>query len=322
MLQTHSDIQADPTCIPLLAVDPTEINGYLNEGELLFSQGLMDEAQAMFLKVTLLYPGSAPAWNNMAVIASLEGQDADAEKFFRQALEVQEDYLDAAHNLAELYVRQGNFKRAARELNRVLEFKPSDIPTLKFLSRIYIDMGQPEKGYKLLEEFKGMGAMRGFIDSLWLGIKYYTMADDLSHRDKLEKLTSAILKYLDGQDGRSPRYKLVSTDQETGEEVVLEDFHSMFYYRENPSLTATGEPGADSMPVVLTISDHADWHFFREALRAEMRSEGGCLGDFTQARKVMKREPQLAPYDLEATLKYFRANVGPCDCHALKGSMV
>ena len=322
MLQTHSDTQADIKYVPALAVDPIEINGYLNEGERLFAQGLMKEAQAMFLKVTSIYPGSAPAWNNMAVIASLEGQDAEAEKFFKQALEVQEDYLDASHNLAEFYVRQGNPKRAVRELTRVLEFKPSDIPTLKFLSHIYIDMGQPEKGYQLLEEFKGIGAMRSFIDSLWLGIKYYTMADDLSPRDKLEKFTVAVLKYLDGQDGRSPRYKLVATDQETGEEVALEDFYSMLYYRENPSLAVGSEAGAGNLPVVLTISDHPDWHFFRETLRAEMRSEGGCLGDFTQTRKVMKREPKLAPYDLEATLKYFRANVGPCDCHALKGSMV
>jgi hypothetical protein len=166
-----------------------------------------------------------------------------------------------------------------------------------------------------------MGAMRSFVDSLWLGIKYFAMADDLSARDKLEKFTVSILKFLDGHDGRSLKYKLVGSDPETGLETVLEDFHDAFYYKEAPGLSA-GLDNRGESALVLTIGEHEDWSFFRETLRKEMRAEGGCLGDFTQTRKVLRREGRLAKYNPDNTLKYFRDNVGPCDCHVLRAVLV
>jgi hypothetical protein len=161
--------------------------------------------------------------------------------------------------------------------------------------------------------------MRSFVDSLWLGIKYYALADDLSARGKLEKFTSSVLRFLDGQDGRSMRYKLVGVDPETGRETVLEGFHDSFYYKETPSLAPDSR---EDSALVLTIGEHEDWNFFSEALRAEMRAEGGCLGDFTQTRKVLRREKRLTQYNLEDTLRYFRNNVGPCDCHVLRAVLV
>jgi hypothetical protein len=53
-----------------------------------------------------------------------------------------------------------------------------------------------------------------------------------------------------------------------------------------------------------------------------MRAEGGCLGDFTQTRKLLKNDGRFSKYDLEATLKYFQANVGPCDCHVHRAVLV
>jgi hypothetical protein len=167
-----------------------------------------------------------------------------------------------------------------------------------------------------------MGAMKAFVDSLWLGIKYYAMADDLSARGKLEKCVGAILKFLDGHDGRSMRYKLLGRDPETGREVALEDFFNAFYYKETPSFGLGGDEESGRPELILTIGDNEDWEFFRDALRAEMKAEGGCLGDFTQSRKILRREARLAKYSLNSTLKYFQDNVGPCDCHVLRAVLV
>lgn len=321
MPQTQPEILNSQTFpLPVAEVITKDL---IAEGEDLFAQGQLPEAKALFLKATIECPGNAFAWNNLAVIALMEGDDVKAEKLLRQALEVQGDYLDAYHNLTEIYLRRGNLKKAAKELTRILEFKPSDLPTLKRLAGIYIDLEQPEKAQELLGRFKGSGAMKNFVDSLWLAIKFYAMADDLSSRDKLEKLMVAVLKYLDGYDGRSPRYKLVVTDPETEKDVVLEDFYDSFYYRESPSHTVSvGENHPSKNILVLTIGEHEDWEFFKQTLRKEMKAEGGCLGDFTQTRKVLRREPGLTKYDLTATLQYFRDNVGPCDCHVLRAALV
>lgn len=310
-------LEAQTVMEPVVPMGPPV--DYVADGEKLFGEGRIDEARALFQTAVEECPGNALAWNNLAVLALMDSRDREAESHLRRALEVKSDYLEARFNLVEIYRRRGDLRRAARELARVLEFQPGDLPTIKALAQLHIEMGEPEKARRLLEESEGLGAMKAFIDSLWLGIKYYALADDLSGRDKLEKFVVAILKYLDGQEGRSRRYKLVSTDPDTGREVVLEDFSNSFYYKESPSLTLPAEGNGE---LVLTIGEHDDWLFFREALRGEMRAEGGCLGDFTQTRKLLRREPRLAGYNLESTLKYFRDNVGPCDCHVLRAVLV
>ncbi len=291
-------------------------------GEQLFSEGRLEEARAMFQNAAQDCPGNAPALNNLAVLALLENQDRQAERYLRQALEVKSDYLEARLNLVEVFSRRGDHRRAAKELAKVLEFSPADLPTIKRLAQMYYDLGEQDKARELLGDSPDLRAMKSFIDSLWLGIKYFALADDLSARDKLEKFVAAVLKFLDGQGGRSYRYKLVSTDPETGREVVMEDFFDAFYYKESPSLTAPPEGDQGKTELILTIGEHEDWLFFRDTLRAEMRAEGGCLGDFTQTRKVLRREARLAKYHLESTLKYFRDNVGPCDCHVLRAVLV
>ncbi len=312
MLETHIENNR----LPIL--EEADID-YVAEGERLFSEGLTEEAKAMFRKAAELCPGNAHAWNNLAVLA-IEENDKEAEKYLKRALEVKSDCLDARHNLAEVYSMRGQYSRAAKELGKILEIMPGDLATIRRLAQVYVNMGQPDKAREILDDSKNLGAMKSFIDSLWLGMKYYALADEYTARDKLEKYTGAVLKFLDGQDGRSRRYRLVSTDPDTGEEVVLEGFFENLYYKESPSFTINAETGGGNL--VLTIGDNDDWHFFREMLRNEMKAEGGCLGDFTQTRKVLKREARLLKYDLNATLKYFQDNVGPCDCHVVRAVMV
>ncbi len=314
MMEFQTDIGQNPPAG--LPVDPVAA------GERLFEEGRVDEAKAMFRAAADSCPGHPQAWNNLAVIAMTEGLDREAESHLRRALEVKSDFLEARLNLVELYCFRQQWSRAAKELNRILEIRPSDLPAVKRLAQVYLAMGESDKARRLLDESGGLGAMKAFVDSLWLGIKYYAMADDLSARDKLEKFAGAVLKFLDGHDGRGPRYKLVAADPETGREVVLEDFFNTFYYKETPSFTLGGDEEPGRPELILTIGDNEDWEFFREALRAEMKAEGGCLGDFTQTRKIMRREARLAKYNLASTIRYFQDNVGPCDCHVLRAVLV
>ena len=293
------------------------------EGERLFNEGRLGEARALFEEAVKSCPGDALAWNNLAVIAMTESDEKLAEKYLRRAVEIKSDFFEARYNLVDVYCLKQDWRKAAKELRAVLDMNPADMHAVKRLAKVYLDSGQPDKARELLDGCDDMGAMKAFIDSLWLGIKYCAMQDDLSARDKLEKYTQALLKFFDGLDGQGRRYKLVSVDPEDGREVILENFLKFFYYKESPSpLVAPRDDENEALKLVLTIGDHEDWHFFREALRNEMRAEGGCLGDFTQSRKVLRRESRLSRYDLEATLKYFQVNVGPCDCHALRAVLV
>jgi Tfp pilus assembly protein PilF len=290
------------------------------EGERLFAEGRVEEARALFQAAVDLCPGNVQGWNNLAVASLSDELLPEAEKCLKKALELKPDFLEARFNLAEVYALSGRWAKAAKELKKILEFRPDDLPTVKRLAQIYLEMGENEKAKAILEDSDNLGAMRAFIDSLWLGVKFYAMAEGLTHRARLERLLYAILKLIDGQDGRSQVYRLVGQDPTSGRQVTLENLSEHFYYKESREIQC--EPGREPVQLVLTIGDNEDWAAFNKALKNEMRAEGGCLGDFTQTRKIFRSHERFQKYDLLATLDYFRANVGPCDCHVVRAVLV
>ncbi|MDR1677813.1 MAG: tetratricopeptide repeat protein, partial [Deltaproteobacteria bacterium] len=189
------------------------------EGERLFELGLTDEAQELFQTALDLCPGNVQAWNNLAVVAITRGDGQEAKRCLKQAIELKPDFLEARFNLAEIFCLDGKWSQAAKELQTILTFRPEDLPTIKRLAQVYVNMGQPDKAKKLLDNSDNVAAMKAFIDSLWLGIKFFTMAEGLSTRERLEKLMVALLKLIDGQDGRSQVYRLVGNDSESGREI-------------------------------------------------------------------------------------------------------
>ncbi|MDR0550152.1 MAG: tetratricopeptide repeat protein, partial [Deltaproteobacteria bacterium] len=285
----------------------------VQEGELLFAEGKVSEAKDLFQAAVDLCPGNVQGWNNLAVASLAQDHLPEAEKCLKKALELKPDFWEARFNLAEVHVQAGHLAKAAKEFKKILEFKPDDLPTVKRLAQIYLEMGDSESARAILEDSNNLGATRAFIDSLWLGIKFYAMVEGLPIRARLEKLIYAILKLIDGQDGRSQVYRLVGQDPLSGREVVLENLAERFYYKESREI----QDDSDQKPLglILTIGDNEDWLAFPKALKNEMRAEGGCLGDMTQTKKVLRSQGRIQTYDLKATLDYFLANVGPCDCH-------
>jgi tetratricopeptide (TPR) repeat protein len=305
-------------------VSGTEVLERLNpvkEGERLFNLGDFEGAISKFKEAIEECPGNFHALNNLAVVAITRQEYQKAMGYLRSAIELKPDFLEGRFNLAELYGLEEKWPKAAKEFQAILSFKPDDLPSIKRLAHVYVKMGEMEKAKKLLDGSGNLGAMKAFINSLWLGIKFYSIAEGLSPRDRLEKLMFAVLNLIDGQDGRSLIYRLVATDPESGREVVLENLSENFYYQESAELR---DERVDSKgeELVLTIGDHPDWKLFHSALKAEMQAEGGCLGDYTQTKKVFRNHPELKKYDLNLTLKYFQANVGPCDCHVLRAVLV
>jgi tetratricopeptide (TPR) repeat protein len=293
----------------------------VKEGERLFNEGDLDGAAELFQRALEECPGNFQALNNLAVVAITRGENRKAMGFLRTAVEIRPDFLEGRFNLAELYGLEEKWPKAAKELQAILAFKPDDLPSLKRLAQVYVRMGEPEKAKGLLDGSGNLGAMKAFINSLWLGIKFYSIAEGLSARERLEKLMLAVLKLVDGQDGRTLAYRLVGTDPDSGREVVLENLAENFYYQEGPELRDEDKSEAGEQ-LILTVGDHEDWRLFRQALKAEMQAEGGCLGDFTQTKKVFRNIAELRKYDLNLTLRYFQANVGPCDCHVLRAVLV
>ncbi|MDR2352951.1 MAG: tetratricopeptide repeat protein [Deltaproteobacteria bacterium] len=300
---------------------PNSQTNLVHEGEELFSLGNFDGASLFFQKALEECPGNVQALNNLAVVSLARGDSRGALGFLKEALEMRPDFLEARFNLAELYALEEKWGKAQKEFLAILKFKPDDLPTLKRLAQVYLRQGEVEKAQELLEGSDNVRAMKAFIDSLWLGIKFFAIKENLSPRERLEKLMLAVLKLIDGQDGRSQVYRLVGEDPVTGKEIVLEKLAENFYYQESEEFSG-GTTQENAEELILTIGEHEDWLLFHKALKEEMRAEGGCLGDFTQTKKVFRQLPELQKYNVDLTLKYFLNNVGPCDCHVLRAVLV
>jgi tetratricopeptide (TPR) repeat protein len=313
--------EVDSVSIEPASLVPEKLN-LVKEGEKIFSEGDIDKAYELFKLAIEECPGNVQALNNLAVVSLAKGEQKNALSYLKEAVEIKSDFLEARFNLAELYSLESKWSKAIKELEFILTFKPGDIPTVKRLAQIYINSGNPEKAKKLLGGSDNLSAMKAFINSLWLGIKFFSMAENLSTRERLEKLMLAVLKLIDGQDGRSQAFKLISVDPDNGKEIVLEKLSENFYYQESSELIGDSTAIDEKPELILTISDHEDWKLFHSSLKAEMQAEGGCLGDFTQTKKVFRNLAELQKYNLDLTLQYFKDNLGPCDCHVVRGFLV
>jgi Tfp pilus assembly protein PilF len=92
----------------------------------LASSGRIDEAKRE-LEDGLKYPFDLAAINaNLGIIERQMGDDASAEKRFRQAIQADPKYLPSRFDLARLYLDRGDKAKARKELEAVMELDPSN----------------------------------------------------------------------------------------------------------------------------------------------------------------------------------------------------
>ncbi|MEW6263496.1 MAG: tetratricopeptide repeat protein [Thermodesulfobacteriota bacterium] len=299
------------------------MNGEVFQGELLFSQGRLEEARSCFQAALTEAPESTLALNDLAVTCLALGRPEEAERYFLEALALEPGFREARFNLADLYLDREQWPEAVALLEDDGQGGSEDLARLNRLAKAYAALGRKDKVASLIDGSRAMSLMKKLADSFWFIINYWELEKDLSLRARLEGAVSTVLSVLDGQGGPDLVLKLVAADPENGEPLVLEGLRQAFYYKnaETGAVRRLRTETNEGRPrEVLRIGPHPDWEFFRPLLFNEIKYEGGCLGDFTHSKKILRRECRLSRYDIEATLAYFRETVGPCDCHVFKGS--
>ena len=92
----------------------------IEKGERLFAEGKIEEAEKCFLDLLKNDPKNSETLNNLGAIQHAKGNLQEAEDFFIQALAVNEGYLDALLNLADLYQNAKRWKEAAIQLEKFI----------------------------------------------------------------------------------------------------------------------------------------------------------------------------------------------------------
>jgi len=123
----------------------------LEEGEALFAQGKIEEAEKFFLDLLESDPKNAEILNNLGVIQHTKGNIHEAEDFFLEALAAKEDYLEALLNLVDLYQNANQKEKAADCMEKMLVFQENDHNLLNRLAFLYIEMNRKERAAELIK---------------------------------------------------------------------------------------------------------------------------------------------------------------------------
>lgn len=99
-------------------LDARDIRALLAIGEWTTRNGRWDLAKRMYFEVLRREPQTAAAATGLGRVALLEGQQAQAETFFMQALEMSKDYPPALYNLGVLYAQSSGHGEQAGEYFR------------------------------------------------------------------------------------------------------------------------------------------------------------------------------------------------------------
>jgi hypothetical protein len=289
---------------------------WIRQGEEWFAQGRLDQARECFGAALKEQPQDPVALNDLAVVALAEGDAGQAEDLWRRAVAADPGYLEARVNLADALAARDAWDEAVPHLEAVHARMPDSVDLMAKLGRAYVRCGRLDDARRLGESSPVVRRTKELVDAVWTAIHYWELEGDLTTRERLEGLAGTVFLAIEGQSGPEAPFRLVTDDGQGGVQLVT-GLKELFHYRYEASakVERMRREDRDTRTDFLRVGWGPDWDLFRARLTKEIKEEGGCLGDFTQTKKVLRSEPRLQKYNLADTLEYFRANLGPCDCH-------
>lgn len=129
----------------------------LSIDEILYAATLTDDQarqKAIYNKAIELYPADYRAYNNLGMMAYAEGDQATAEKYFKQAASKQSDAAEANTNLGLIELAKGNVANAETYLSKSTGANTAD----EALGNLYIKQGQYDRAVTAFGDTKSNSA--------------------------------------------------------------------------------------------------------------------------------------------------------------------
>ena len=146
-LEVGHDVQADAKLSQLTQLASSEPAGWANWGLLALRQRNYDTAAQRLQRAHDLAPENSDIHYLLGLLESSRGNNAEAIKELRQAVELDQRNLIATYKLAEEVEREGDAKAAdevQRLLQTILAAQPDNLATLVELSRIAAKRGEAQ----------------------------------------------------------------------------------------------------------------------------------------------------------------------------------
>ncbi len=111
----------------------------VEQGEALYAQGRIAEAEACFLFLRGKYPTNPQVLNNLGVIYHVSGRTPEAERCFLDAISAESNATDALLNLVDLYLVNDRLQEAIGHLKKGILSDPDNVGLRKRLASVCCD---------------------------------------------------------------------------------------------------------------------------------------------------------------------------------------
>jgi len=203
------------------------VDDLIKEGETLFSEGKIEEAEKSFLSLLKNDPANAAILNNLGVIYHTQDNIEKAEEFFLKTHRINRDYLDPLLNLVDLYQNAKRWKEAVLQLMKCIAIDDQDPNLYNQLGMIYLEMGDFQKAREVLAKSYKLNPYQDILRQSLIALEKRDVSsrDFKKERVKVEALSS---------DAHSQQIPLVSVliasrNRAPMLDNLLKDLHTQKY---------------------------------------------------------------------------------------------
>ncbi len=131
-----------------LARNPNSPMVHYNLGNLLGSQGHMEEAMEHYRKAIQINPNFSEALYNLGLGLATQGRPDEAIDRFRQAIQINPNYSEALNNLGAALAAQGRFDEAIKDYRQAIQINPNFSEAQYNLGNTFATQGRFDEAIK------------------------------------------------------------------------------------------------------------------------------------------------------------------------------
>ena len=143
--------RAEESFLKALEYDSRSATAHLNLGSTRVKLGRLDEARRDLLEAIRLNPKLALAWFDLGVIEAQEGSDLEAVRCYDRALEIDESHSEALYNRGNARRRLGLYSEAFSDLQTLIEKVPGNQMAWLAAAVCLIRLQQPSEALDWVE---------------------------------------------------------------------------------------------------------------------------------------------------------------------------
>ena len=171
----------------LIQVEPSNFQAYFTLGQMLFSQGRLDEARREFEQQAQREPRSVGAHTFVGIILQMQNRTAEAQKKYEDIMQIDPNAAVAANNLAWIYAEQNaNLEVALQLAERAKSQLREDPQVDDTLGWVYYKKGLTALAISSLERSANRDP-RNAGYHYRLGLAYAQAGDKAKAREHLQK---------------------------------------------------------------------------------------------------------------------------------------